>query len=329
MSTRLSTEPRPPRTRIVPASRTRWWRSRLMVAAAIAAAIALMLGIVVDRVVLPTLATRGLSQEGKLLPSRIQQSRVIRVASHIAYPGVEAFSPDRRQVQGIDSDLCNALGQRFGNVRCEFTNLATVGLIPGLLSGRQDIIMSGLGDSTSREQQIDMIDYYSFALAMLVPKANVAKIGVPTDLCGKSVSVQFALQREYVSDLSARCKVINKPEVKAVPADLSLLEAGKVDAAIADYPTAVQVVALQPGLAFAGRRLVQYPQTTQKIVAPWGIGVRKDDGDLSKALVAALSAMIADGTYDRILARWGAAGGALRTVQVNCSSNGTCPAGVG
>lgn len=329
MSTRLSTQPRPVRNPILPGPRAPWWRSRLIVAAAIAAVVALGLGIVVDRVVLPTLATRGLTPEGKLLPARIQQSRVIRVASHVAYPGVEAFSADRRQIEGIDYDLCSALGQRFGNVRCDFTNLATSNLIPALLRGQEDIVMSGLGDSSAREQQIDMIDYYSFALAMLVPKATSAKISEPTDLCGRSVSVQFALQQEYLLDLSARCKATSKPAIKVVPADLSLVEAGKVDAAIADYPTAVQVLAAQPGLALAGKRLVKYPQTTQKIVAPWGIGVRKDDPDLRKALVAALRAMIADGTYDRILAHWGAAGGALRSVQINCSSNGSCPTGSG
>ena len=42
-----------------------------------------------------------------------------------------------------------------------------------------------------------------------------------------------------------------------------------------------------------------------------GIGVRKDDTDLRTAIESALKAMKADGTYTKILTKWGLEGDAL------------------
>ncbi len=51
--------------------------------------------------------------------------------------------------------------------------------------------------------------------------------------------------------------------------------------------------------------------------APYGIAVAKDKTALRDAVQAALRAIIADGTYDRILDKWGVARGALKTADIN------------
>jgi len=275
-------------------------------------------------VIVPALGLNGLSMTGQKLPAAIQQSKVIRVASSLNYPGVESPKPGTKQIEGIDIDLCQAMAQQFGKLRCEFVDTPTGALIPNLLSGKADIIMSGLGDSVAREQVIDLIDYYSSGLAFVVPKADVAKYADPSGFCGRSVSVQFLVQQQFAEDFSAMCKTASKPSLNIVVGDLTALQQRKVNAALADYATAIQVVRREPGLALAGKRLVQYPMNLQKIVAPWGIGLRKDDSTMREALLNALRAVIADGTYDRILARWGVTVGALKTAQVNCASTATC-----
>jgi polar amino acid transport system substrate-binding protein len=50
---------------------------------------------------------------------------------------------------------------------------------------------------------------------------------------------------------------------------------------------------------------------------PYGIAIRKGDSELRDALQSALRAIIADGTYDRILAKWNLKSLALRTAAVN------------
>jgi polar amino acid transport system substrate-binding protein len=49
---------------------------------------------------------------------------------------------------------------------------------------------------------------------------------------------------------------------------------------------------------------------------PYDIGVRKQDAQLRTVLQAALRAIIQDGSYDRVLAKWDVSDGALRTAAV-------------
>ena len=52
----------------------------------------------------------------------------------------------------------------------------------------------------------------------------------------------------------------------------------------------------------------------------YGIAVPKDNTKLRDALQAALKAVIADGTYDQILAKWNVTAGALKTAPINAGS---------
>jgi polar amino acid transport system substrate-binding protein len=290
---------------------------------------AILIGVAVDRLLLPALSLNGLTASGRQLPAAIQNTKVIRVASHLGYPGVESVPAGSKQLQGVDVDLCQAIAAQFGDLHCAFNETPTANLIPSLLTDQADVILSGLGDSLAREQQIDLVDYYSAGLTFLVAKGNVAKYPNATDFCGQKVSVQFVLQEEFARDLSARCTALKKPPLTISAADLTALEQGKVTAALADYPTAVQVVRQRTDLAMAGKRLVQYPTNSQRIVAPWGIGVRKDQPALRDALMNAIRTIMANGTYDRILTKWGIQAGALKTPQLNCSSTSSCPIGTG
>lgn len=50
---------------------------------------------------------------------------------------------------------------------------------------------------------------------------------------------------------------------------------------------------------------------------PYGIGVRKDDGDLQSVLQEALRAIIEDGSYDRVLTnKWNVTDGALKSARL-------------
>jgi polar amino acid transport system substrate-binding protein len=86
---------------------------------------------------------------------------------------------------------------------------------------------------------------------------------------------------------------------------------GLADAAVLDLPVAerlVKTAGVGGQLAIAGARVES---------APYGIAVRKGDSTIRDALRSALRAVIADGTYDRILAKWKLQRRALKTAAVN------------
>jgi polar amino acid transport system substrate-binding protein len=75
------------------------------------------------------------------------------------------------------------------------------------------------------------------------------------------------------------------------------LAAGRADVSMADSPVADYQVKLSNGqLKLAG---------TPYGTAPYGIAVPKSLGDFPKALQTALKGLIADGTYQKILDKWG------------------------
>ena len=55
-------------------------------------------------------------------------------------------------------------------------------------------------------------------------------------------------------------------------------------------------------------------------LVPYGIAVPKGNAELRGRIVSALHAVIADGTYDALLKKWGLEQGALRSAPVNAGT---------
>jgi polar amino acid transport system substrate-binding protein len=84
----------------------------------------------------------------------------------------------------------------------------------------------------------------------------------------------------------------------------------QADASLTDFPVAAYNAKVSSG--GADFQVVG----TQIDSGPFGIGVRKADAALRDSLRTALRQIIADGTYDRVLAKWNLSEGALKTAQV-------------
>ena len=88
---------------------------------------------------------------------------------------------------------------------------------------------------------------------------------------------------------------------------------GQVDAMSADSPVTLYAIAKTGGkLQTAG---------TTFDVAPYGIPVAKGS-DFGPVLQKTVQALIADGTYGKILDKWGVADGGVKTVDFNAASKG-------
>lgn len=80
---------------------------------------------------------------------------------------------------------------------------------------------------------------------------------------------------------------------------------------ISDYPVVSHLARTLAGgkkYAIAGRQFG---------VVPYGIAVAKSNAALRDRLQRALKAIIADGTYDALLEKWGLEQGAMRSAPIN------------
>ncbi len=258
----------------------------------------------------------GLTELGQQLPSAIQQSKEIKVGSDIAYAPVEFYKEGTQEVQGIDLDLAQAMGQKLG-VKFTFANTTFDGIIPALKASRFDIIMSAMSDTPERQKEVDFIDYFKAGTSILVKKGNPQGIKSLDDLCGKTIALQKGTtQVDVANEQQGKCTSAGKAKINILTYDKDTdaqlqLRTGRSVADMNDFPVAAYAAATVGG----GN---DFEVVGEQIGAgPYGIGVRKTDTQLRDALQEALKAIVADGAYAQVLQKWNVSQGALTTAAIN------------
>jgi polar amino acid transport system substrate-binding protein len=250
------------------------------------------------------------------LPAAIQASKEIKVGSDVAYAPIEFFKEGTQQVQGVDYDIGQALGSKLG-VKVTFLNAPFDGQPAGLKAKRFDMVMSARTDTKTRQAEDDFVDYFTAGTAILVQKGNPKNINSLDDLCGKTVALEKGTTQADVADgQSTKCQAAGKATVNVLKLDkdtdaLQQLKIGRSDADLNDFPVAAYNAKTSGG----GNDFQVTGQQFQS--APYGIAFSKDNTQLRDAVQLALKAIIADGTYDQILSKWGVSAGALKTADIN------------
>lgn len=309
--------------------RSRWTglKSKAAVAGAIAVTGALLLtgcGDQRDK----TNTTRGAATAPlfSMLPKKIQSAGVIKVGSDINYPPVE-FRKDG-QVIGLDPDLAAAMGEVLG-VKFQFNNGTFDGLLTGLRSKRYDIAMSAMTDTKGRQNGInpdngkkvgpgvDFVDYFTAGVSIYTRKGDDQGIKTWDDLCGKKIVVQrTTVSHDLAKAQSKTCqeKKKGKIAIEAFGNDTEAqtrLRGGGGDAGASDFPVAAYAVKTSGG----GNDFQLVGEQVE--AAPYGIAVSKGNTQLREALRQALAFIIANGEYDKIIAKWGVQDGAVLKAVVN------------
>jgi polar amino acid transport system substrate-binding protein len=240
-----------------------------------------------------------------IVPAKVRQAGEITAASNAAYPPF-AFVDKDNQAVGIEPDLLRAMAEKLG-LKVALTPIEFVGIMPALQAGRFDIGLGGFFDTEARRQVATFIDYMYAVDGLITRPGNPDHISV-NDLCGKTISgSETSAEVVNLNALSKRCTDAGKPAIdvvvlKGTPAQIVAVKSGRVMAANVTKAVVVYIASLPgsgvedvPGVVenADGRRQLD------------GIMLRKDEPELAKAMEAAVNALIADGTYARILKKWG------------------------
>ncbi len=219
-----------------------------------------------------------------------QDTAVLRVATDATFPPMEYVESGKRT--GFDVELVEALAKAMGK-RVEWTDIDFKGLIPGLVSRRFDMAVSGIYITDERRKVVDFTEpYYTGGLVALVKSGNTT-VHAPADLNGKKVSVQVGTKS--VNFLRDNYPQVQRVEVEKNQEMFNLVEIGRADAAVTGKPAAMQYVKTRGGM-----RVVEKPLTTEE----YGMAVRKDTPELTRAVNAALAKLKADGTYAQLVQKW-------------------------
>lgn len=214
----------------------------------------------------------------------------IRVATDSTFPPFEYYAGGKRT--GFDIDLVDAIGKSMGK-KIEWTDIDFKGLIPGIISKRFDMAASAIYITPERAKVVDFSDsYYPGGLVILVKKDNTTIHG-PDDLAGKKVSVQVGTKS--VGFLKDNYPKVDRVEVEKNEEMFSLVDTGRVDAAVTGKPAAKLYAQKNPGVKVIDKQI-----TTEE----YGFAISKDESGLVKAVNEALAKLKADGTYQKLVDRW-------------------------
>ena len=242
------------------------------------------------------------SQSGSQLPAKYS---TLNVAMDATYPPDEFVQ--NGQVVGVDADLMNALGKQLG-AKVKLVNATFDTIIPGLLDGKFDVGASSFTDTKAREQQVDFVTYFSSGEAFYVKATAPANFTSLDSLCNHSVAVESGTTEETDAQAQAKkCHVNVLSYADQNQANLAV-SSGRADVGFLDSQVAGYVVNISHGqFKLSG---------TSFSTAPYGLAVPKNSG-LAQPLLTALKALMADGTYHSILAKWGVEAGAISNPVIN------------
>jgi ABC-type amino acid transport substrate-binding protein len=268
---------------------SRWARRALVARPAAAPAIS-----VLSAIVLITLAGPSCTSRNEDTLAQIRRTGTLKVGTDATYPPFETVDPTTGQVSGFEIDLIRALAEQIP-AKVEFVVVPFDGIIPGLKTGKYDLVISAMTITKERAAQILFTKPYTIAGQSIVVRAGENKVAGPADLVGKKIGCQLATTGELEAKKIARSQVVSFDTIGAAFRDL---ENGNLDGAIADTPTARIFIHDHATLKLAGE-----PLTREE----FGMAVRPSDRTLAEGINQALDKLRAGGEMRTIEERWGIA----------------------
>jgi polar amino acid transport system substrate-binding protein len=222
-------------------------------------------------------------------------AKVVVVGTDAAYAPFESQN-EKGEIVGFDIEVVQAIASKAG-FEVKFVNTPWEGIFNALGQGDRDMVVSAVTITEERKQTMDFSHPYFDAQQLIAVKED-SKVARFADLKKLKVGVQTGTTGdEAVTQLLGKTST-NIRRFESTPLALKELESGGVDAVVADNGVVVHYVANNPGGKF---KTVADPEFVPE---QYGIALKKGNAELLDKVNQGLAAIRADGTYDRIYAKY-------------------------
>jgi polar amino acid transport system substrate-binding protein len=219
----------------------------------------------------------------------------LKIGTEGALPPFTMISP-KGEVVGFDIDIAQALCAKM-KVECEVVLFDWDGLIPALNSGKFDMLAASMSVTEERKQAISFTDpYYTNKLQFVAPKSMDFKTD-KNSLKGKVIGAQ----RATIAGIWLEDHLEDVIDIKLYDTQENAyldLSTGRIDAMLFDKYAQWEWLNSPAGKDFEFKGEPVFDD--DKIA----IGVRKNDDELRERLNKALAEILADGTYEKINAKY-------------------------
>ncbi|WP_406150331.1 ABC transporter substrate-binding protein [Streptomyces sp. NBC_01012] len=249
----------------------------------------------------------------KLLPAKVRTAGTLTIAAAAGSPpSGAAYLEDGKTLAGVDVDFADAVAKALG-LKPKREVAAFEAILPALGSGKYDLGTGNFGVTDERRKTIDFVTYINDGQGFAVrDDSDLKKVTDLTQLCGLTVATGAGTTFEAtLDDNDQLCEDAGrKPYEVKTYADPSAvwisLQQGRSDIVMNTINGLRYGVAQLKGLRF----LNEYKRLDVGFVFKKGT-------PLAPAFQAAVNGLKADGTYDRILKKWGTTGSAIETSQIS------------
>ena len=222
-------------------------------------------------------------------------ARAYVVGTDAAYAPFESQN-EKGEIVGFDIDVVKAVAQKAG-IEVKFVNTPWEGIFNSLNQGDRDLLVSAITITPERKQTMDFSTPYFDAQQLIAVKKD-SKIADFSHLKKLKVGVQNGTTGdEVVTKLQGKASP-NIKRFESTPLALKELEAGGVDAVVADNGVVVHYVTNNPDAKFKTISDASFA------AEQYGLAVKKGNTDLLEKLNKGLADIKTDGTYNKIYAQY-------------------------
>jgi len=248
----------------------------------------------------------------QLLPPAVAASKTLTVAVALGSPP-DDFRNEKAEIVGWEIDILRGATQALG-LQLDLRPTTFDTLIPGLQAKRFDAAVGQMGVTTVREKVLDMIGTLLANEQFAALAGSDIKVNTLADICGLTVgTTRGSREYEFAQAYNPKCEATGKTLINVL--------------AFNDGNAAAEaLMSRRVDLFWLGSTAVSYfvaqSNGKTKVVGSYtdisyiGVGMPKDS-DMAKPLQAAIQHLIDDGTYQKIVHKWGLEAGAIKTAPLN------------
>jgi polar amino acid transport system substrate-binding protein len=227
---------------------------------------------------------------GACKPVHSPKNSPLKIGMDLSYPPFETIDPEGNPT-GVSVDLAKALGE-YLHRPVEIENIAFTGLIPSLLTGKIDLIISSMSETPERHKTIEFSDPYvtSIGLCVLASQKSGIKSVADLDHPGRTVAVRQGTTGQLWAEQNlrnAKIVVLDKESSAAME-----VVQGRVDGFLYDQLSVWKFHREHPAETIALLNPVK--------AEPWAAGLRLGDNVLKDQVNAFFKKFRSEGGFSRL-----------------------------
>ncbi len=211
------------------------------------------------------------------------------MATNAEFPPYEYHEGDA--IVGIDAEIAQAIADKLG-MELKIEDVAFDSIIPGVQAKKYDMGMAGMTVTDERLESVNFSTSYAKGVQVVIVKKDSAIKKVDA-VKGKKIGVQTSTTGDLYATEEFGEENVTKYENGAVA--VQALVSGKVDCVIIDNEPAKSYVEANEGLMIL---------PTAYVEEDYAICFNKENTELMNKVNGALEELIADGTVQKIVAKY-------------------------